>query len=206
MKRLRLAPWVTLPPSVILGNDYLTDMEIEWPLLTGSEYYDHLTGVYNRRAYDYLIELGLSEASKLNAGIGLLLFDIDHFKKVNDSYGHAAGDAILQEFARRMATSLRDKDVLARLGGEEFAVLTTCYRKIFELGERVRLAVGQAPFIYEDKSIPITCSFGCAIYPLDGHTQLDIFKQADEALYQAKANGRNQGIQCKKGGTQFCDV
>lgn len=198
MKRLRLAPWVTLPSSKLLGVDNLTNMELQWPVLNGSEYYDPLTGVYNRRAYDNLIELGLREAAKQNAGIGLIVLDIDYFKRVNDTYGHVAGDAVLVEFTQRIISSLREGDFLARLGGEEFVVLTLGYTKIFEIGERVRLAVGQAPFIYKGLSIPITCSFGCAVYPLDGYTQEDIFQSADKALYYAKANGRNVGFEyCK---------
>ncbi|MEG6512412.1 GGDEF domain-containing protein [Desulforamulus ruminis] len=206
MKRMRFAPWISLPPSTIFGPESLTELKVEWPTLSGTEYYDPLTGVYNRRAYDQLIDWGLKEAVRQNAGIGLLIFDIDYFKKVNDTFGHNAGDAVLQEFTRRMAASLREKEILNRLGGEEFTVLTPCYPKVLELGERVRLAVGQAPFLYEEWKIPITCSFGCAIYPVDGYDPTDLFRQADEALYQAKRNGRNQGVQCKKGGIQTCDA
>lgn len=201
MKRLRLAPWVSYPPVMLLGIKHLTDLQVDWPAYNGSEYYDHLTGVYNRKAYDRLFDLAIKEAAKQNAGIGLLVLDIDYFKKVNDTYGHNAGDEVLKEFARRITSSLRKNDVLARLGGEEFTVLTTCYQKVFEIGERIRLAVGQAPFIYEGTLIAVTCSFGCSVYPLDGHTQVDLFNKADQALYQAKANGRNQGIQYGKGGT-----
>lgn len=194
MKRLRLASWISPPPSMILGLDNVSDLTMNWPIFEGGEYRDHLTDLYNRLAYDEAIKEAEQEAARQNASFGLLIFDIDYFKMVNDNHGHSAGDCVLVEFSKRIIQSLRSTDFAVRMGGEEFAVLTTSYKKVFEIGERVRLAVGQAPFHYEDKIIPLTCSFGCAVYPMDGFTQTDVFKRADEALYQAKNEGRNRGI------------
>ena len=92
----------------------------------------------------------------------MLLFDLDHFKAVNDNYGHIAGDRVLRGFFRRVTTALRSTDICTRYGGEEFSILTVVSpRQVFEIGERVRLAVKELPFsIPQHKPIAVTCSFG----------------------------------------------
>lgn len=192
MQRLRLATWIPISPYEIFGIESLEQLSIDWTACSLSN--DFLTGIPNRQAYEQAVDLAIKESTRQNAGFGLLVLDIDKFKHINDSYGHLAGDAVLKEFSSRVKKTLRDNDFLARYGGEEFVILTPCYNKVFEIGERVRLAVSSAPFHLEGGlMLNITCSFGCSVYPINGFNNQEIFQKADEALYNAKTNGRNQG-------------
>ncbi|MBF0471982.1 MAG: GGDEF domain-containing protein [Gammaproteobacteria bacterium] len=125
---------------------------------------------------------------------GFLLCDIDHFKRVNDTYGHDAGDTILQQFAQRMLESARINDYVFRYGGEEFLFLygDMNAHRLQLLAEKIRTAIADEPFtLPSGEPIEITASFGGAIH--DGHPNFQkSLKAADEALYFAKQNGRNQ--------------
>ncbi|WP_169729811.1 GGDEF domain-containing protein [Desulfotomaculum nigrificans] len=191
MKRLRLAPWISIPAYQLFGTDKLERLMITWPSV--GEHKDYLTGIPNRQAYEQAIELAVKESARQNAGFGLIVLDLDKFKSVNDQYGHLTGDAVLKEFSDRAVKVLRENDFFARYGGEEFVILTPCHDKTFEIGERVRQAVCGVPFNVNRLNIEVTCSFGCAIYPIGGFTAKEVFQKADDALYQAKKNGRNQG-------------
>ncbi len=194
MKRLRLAPWAPVTAYQIFGvtHNALSDLIIRWPGDNG-ESKDFLTGVPNRQMYDLALSQAVSESAVQNAGFGLIVFDLDKFKAINDQYGHQTGDEVLREFTRRVKGVLREEDFFARYGGEEFVLLTTCHTKVFEIGERVREAICHAPFLQNKVELKVTCSFGCAIYPVDGVSTYEVFQKADKALYKAKANGRNQG-------------
>lgn len=155
-------------------------------------YTDKLTGVGNRH---YFLEHAAAELATLgpHKAASLLLLDIDHFKRVNDTYGHNTGDVILQDVAKRIRQVLRPGDLFARYGGEEFVILVTANLDLaLSLAERIRNTIAQDPFRYPDLDIEVTISIGVtqcnhATTPLE-----DLVDQADSALYQAKRNGRNR--------------
>ncbi len=155
---------------------------------------DGLTGAYNRRYLDERLLSEMAFAKRHLVPLTLLLLDLDHFKEVNDTHGHPAGDAVLKDFSALLDEQVRTEDMVARYGGEEFAVVC---RKTDEgsaavVAERLRRAVERADFVYEGKVIPVTVSIGLA-------TSLDVnvdspdslLRQADQALYRAKQAGRN---------------
>ena len=149
---------------------------------------DSLTGLRNRRYVERHLE-GLMRSG----GAGVLLMDVDRFKRVNDSYGHPAGDTVLQEVARRLAAQLRAVDVVARWGGEEFLVVLASSPEEDSalVGERLRAAIAQTPMDAGGISLPITISVGVAITG-PGATPDALIAAADAALYRAKENGRNR--------------
>lgn len=154
---------------------------------------DGLTAVYNRRVLnDFLLEL--DERYNSNFPYAILLIDLDHFKAVNDTYGHIMGDKILISAAMILKQSIRKTDVLGRYGGEEFLVIieNTHPYEIQRLAERCRLAVAsKRHLIAPEQSIYVTCSIGVAFSHAD-HSSLQVLNEADQALYQAKMRGRNQ--------------
>lgn len=162
---------------------------------------DVLTGWYNRRYLEDRIHSELSRAQRNQQPLVCLLMDIDHFKRVNDSHGHLAGDAVLREIARRVANKIRTSDVAARFGGDELAVLmpNTDTDEARHLAERIRKSVARAPIkIHPGLSIDFTLCIGMAgLIPERGSTDFDLMRerlleQADAALYQAKSGGRNR--------------
>jgi len=160
---------------------------------------DHLTGVANRRAFFEAAELEVERYRRQPRPLSLVLFDADHFKRVNDTYGHPAGDAVLCHFAAQLKTIFRQVDVVARFGGEEFAVLlpSTDMKGAFAVAERLRVAVANAEVVVDGQRIRYTVSGGVATLN-DGVQSLDeLIKCADSLLYAAKAAGRNR-IACLK--------
>ncbi|OPX94473.1 MAG: Response regulator PleD [Pelotomaculum sp. PtaB.Bin104] len=169
-----------------------------WPEFTEGEYRDHLTNIPNRRAFDHALDIALKAADLHGEGLGLVILDIDHFKKINDSFGHQAGDAVLKAFTSRVSSSVRGSDFLARYGGEEFALIAMS-RNVFDLGERVRQSVENSVFkLPGGQNLRVTCSFGCALYPNDANNGAGLITAADDALYAAKHGGRNRGERAKK--------
>lgn len=157
---------------------------------------DGLTGIYNRRYLDERIDGEIAFSKRHKTVLSMVIFDIDHFKSVNDNYGHPAGDAVLKQLAARVAETIRTEDVLARYGGEEFAILC---RDINEddatlLGERLRLHVEVAPFDLPDGTeLSVTVSVGVSELR-EFSTAKELIDAADKALYRAKETGRNQVI------------
>ncbi len=153
---------------------------------------DPLTGVLNRRGLNARLE-GLL-ARDPGAGLALLMFDLDHFKRVNDSFGHDAGDIVLQVFCRRAEAQLRPDDLFGRLGGEEFAAVLRVHDpgQAREVAERIRSAVADAPVDLAGRSVPVTVSVGVALLPPGSTGGVPSFEPADRALYAAKAAGRNR--------------
>ncbi|MBO0902262.1 PleD family two-component system response regulator [Jiella sonneratiae] len=151
---------------------------------------DPLTGLHNRRFLD--IHLGRAAAS--GGGFALALFDIDHFKRINDGFGHDAGDAVLREFARRLKAETRASDLACRFGGEEFAVLMPGADAATAAGvaERIRLAVSDAAFPVDGEGLAVTVSAGVAVAEGPAEGAAGILKRADTALYEAKRAGRNR--------------
>ncbi len=152
---------------------------------------DALTKIANRRHFFST----LSAITKSTTPHCLLLFDIDYFKKVNDTYGHLAGDNTLKEVVTRVKNIIRPSDTLARVGGEEFALLLPDIDEYaaFEIAERIRRAIENEPFHYEEHTFAITLSVGVTQARYQEKNNL-IFARADDALYIAKSRGRNQSM------------
>lgn len=159
---------------------------------------DALTGAYNRKHFDERLLAELAYAARNSSSTALLLFDIDHFKKVNDGHGHAAGDAVLRQVAGVTMTRLRTEDVFARIGGEEFAVLLrgVTVQGSARLAERLRTSISAMPIMFEGRSIPVTISIGCAAIQVTAEHSHgdDLVRMADERLYKAKNSGRNRVV------------
>jgi diguanylate cyclase (GGDEF)-like protein len=153
---------------------------------------DSLTGLANRRQFDDVLAKAVTRAHRTRAALMLVSLDLDHFKQINDRHGHAAGDRVLQEFARRIGHTVYDVDLVARLGGDEFVVLVE-YTPTHEVGERIAAHLLEAmrrPFVVEGVSLPVTVTIGVGLHhPVQSGDRL--MALADEALYEAKARGRN---------------
>lgn len=156
---------------------------------------DVLTGAYNRRYLIEHLEKEVARAHRHERPLALLLFDVDHFKQVNDRYGHLAGDRVLEEIGARLrAKFLRKGEIFARFGGEEFVVVLTETEaeEAREAAERLRAAIGGEPFAVEGNSIPITVSVGVAVLGPTVPTSRALLGVADENLYRAKREGRDR--------------
>lgn len=157
--------------------------------------YDPLTGLLNHGAIQEAFRAELRRASRERGRLGLVLMDLDHFKSVNDTYGHLAGDAVLREAAQRMKNTVRIYDHLGRYGGEEFMlVVPGCgVEETRQLAERIRQKMEMSPFATIEGDIPVTVSLGVTWYEAPFTTDVDVFvRAADAALYRAKRGGRNR--------------
>ena len=156
---------------------------------------DALTGLHNRRYFDMHLSSLLDQAAQESKPLSLLVLDIDFFKKINDTYGHDAGDEILRALAGRMRRAVRSVDLVCRLGGEEFVIVMpeTALDVAGKVAERVRRAVEAEPFNVKDgqMAVPVTVSIGIADRGSDANPDF-IYKSADKALYESKATGRNK--------------
>ncbi|WP_426212317.1 diguanylate cyclase [Massilia sp. TWP1-3-3] len=206
--------WATAALALALGGALLMLMikrsrarnrvlEDSNAVLSDQSVHDPLTGAFNRRHCVTLMsqhEALLASKSRdrnYSAGVGLMLLDVDHFKHINDTFGHAAGDAVLVEIAQRLLGLVRQHDVVVRWGGEEFVLVLpgTSAEGMAVLAERVLQVIGSAPVVAEGKSIPVTVSAGGVSYPLlPGQPWQDALKVADVAMYMAKESGRNLAI------------
>jgi len=153
---------------------------------------DALTGLFNRRHLEVELAERHSDARRHGDAMCILLLDIDHFKHVNDSHGHPAGDVVLSVFARRLLKELRAGDVACRWGGEEFLVVLprTDLVGALQVGERIRHAIGATPIVADGAHIPVTVSGGCALGPAG--TVEELVLASDTYLYAAKAAGRDR--------------
>ena len=155
---------------------------------------DPLTGLPNRRGMVRYSADVMSDYSRNGARFSVLVIDIDHFKRVNDTFGHAVGDNVIVHVARVVEGSIRPSDRVARFGGEEFvAVLRgTPLLRAGELGERIRAMVEASPARHNEQTIPVTVSIGVAIVSPEDRDVQDVIERADLALYDAKTAGRNR--------------
>jgi diguanylate cyclase (GGDEF)-like protein len=157
---------------------------------------DGLTGVANKRHFLEFLEREMARCMRYGRPLSLVMFDIDHFKQINDQHGHLTGDYVLKEIAKRLTQRIRREEMLARYGGEEFAAVLpeTARQGAMEFGEQIRQLVAREPFEFEGDRLPVTISVGVAVFegqPLDPPT---FIKQADENLYRAKRSGRNRVV------------
>jgi len=185
--------------STILKFTYQDDIEEDFQRqMFESASRDALTGLYNKR---FLLERLQSEfafALRHKAQLSLLIFDIDHFKRINDTYGHLAGDYVLSTLGQIITPMIRAEDILARFGGEEFVIMSrsTNPPSIAAVAERVRAGVERFPFVHDGKTLRVTVSLGIAGMPHDAiKTSEDLLGSADRALYEAKGSGRNRVVQ-----------
>ncbi len=157
---------------------------------------DGLTGLYNRRAFDDQLARALAQQDRKQGHLAVLLLDVDHFKKLNDTYGHPAGDAALKLLARTLERIVRRGDAAARYGGEEFVVILpdTDEAGAERLAARARAALENTPLVFEGATIRFTASFGLALWPEDGREPESLLAAADRALYAAKEGGRNRVV------------
>ena len=157
---------------------------------------DPLTGLYNRRYLDETLDRELARAERENYPVSFLIFDIDHFKKINDSYGHYAGDMVLKNMAAQLTSHARVGDIVCRYGGEEFLVVMPDVSAdiALQIAERCRKAFEESRTIIEEKDIQATLSCGIAAFPQNGTKGVDLIAAADRAMYLAKAAGRNQVV------------
>lgn len=156
---------------------------------------DGLTQAYNKKYFQNQLYTEFSYAKRHQQALSLILFDVDHFKNVNDTYGHLAGDLVLAKLAAVGMQSVRMEDTFARYGGEEFAIVLRGIPQVstHTLAERLREDVANTDFVYENQRIPITISIGLASFPeVWVETSEQLIAAADGALYRAKANGRNR--------------
>ncbi|MES0489331.1 MAG: diguanylate cyclase [Leptospirales bacterium] len=151
---------------------------------------DYLTKILNRRAFSEHIEKNIARAKRSKESLSILMLDVDYFKKVNDTYGHDVGDMVLVKLVRIAMKSIREQDILARWGGEEFVILLprTSVKEAHKLGERLRVTIGEHKFGKVNK---VTVSFGLTCMK-PGDNSRSIVKRVDDALYKAKRSGRNQ--------------
>ncbi len=156
---------------------------------------DALTATRNRRFFDERLDSEWPWARRHSRACAVLWLDLDHFKAINDQLGHLAGDAVLEQLAARVAKTLRQEDLLARVGGEEFAVLcrATEAADAMTLAERIRRTVEATPFVWKSQNVNVTISIGVATSAESGiETVADLIGRADKRLYAAKTAGRNR--------------
>jgi len=158
---------------------------------------DGLTGVHNKRYFLEFLERELAVAVRQSQALSLIMIDIDHFKKINDTHGHLAGDAALKQMCQRLKPRIRTTDLLARYGGEEFAAVlpATALEGAMQVADELRVIIETTPFEYDTTKIPATISLGVAQVDLAAPgTATDLIGRADANLYEAKRSGRNRAV------------
>jgi two-component system cell cycle response regulator len=197
--RLEDGALIQLAAGTIVMFSHQEDLEVQAEQrLYASAVQDPLTGLHNRRHFDARLKAEFAFASRHQTPLSVLLIDIDHFKKINDTHGHPGGDAALRVLAERLLRTVRTEDIVARYGGEEFAVVARGIEGTgaMLLAERIRATVEEVTVTHDDKTIKFTLSVGTATMTRERvfETPVALLKAADDALYQAKAGGRNRCV------------
>jgi diguanylate cyclase (GGDEF)-like protein/PAS domain S-box-containing protein len=176
------------------AQDALAESEA---LLREQSVRDHLTGIFNRRYMEETLERELLRALRKHFSVGIIMLDVDDFKRFNDCYGHAAGDAILHELGNLLLEHIRGEDIPSRYGGDEFiVVLPDASREVtYERAERLCEHARHLNIQFEAQELEaVTLSLGVAMFPEDGSTSATVLKAADDALYRAKRDGRGRVV------------
>lgn len=166
--------------------------------LQGLAYHDALTGLPNRPYFQEALQQAVARSERSGALLAIMFLDLDGFKLINDTLGHASGDKLLVETGKRLAATVRKGDTVARIGGDEFVILCeniTHPEAVKTVAEKI-VASFRAPFIINGQELFITTSLGAALYPTDGDSAEELLQNADIAMYRAKEQGRNQGVLC----------
>lgn len=192
---------IQLGPRLLLKFQYQDAVEEEFQRkLFESAVKDGLTGIYNKKYFLDRIDTDIAYAKRHHTPLALLLFDIDHFKTINDTFGHSAGDHVLKQLTTIVKRTVRTEDLFARFGGEEFVVLMRDVdeKEAMALAERLRGRVEQTAFEYGGKRIAVTISIGVGIMQMDPKPSMqssaELVNFADRCLYQAKRGGRNRVV------------
>lgn len=186
---------ITLGTTTILKFTYhdKLDETFQRDLINAAQR-DGLTGAYNKRHLMEQLRTEMSYALRHGTHLSMVMFDVDHFKRTNDTWGHLAGDHVLKQLAKLSMDSIRDEDLFARYGGEEFTILCRGIpiQQCARLGNRIRKLVERTQFVYNHQVIPVTISVGVSGIPgTSARTPEELIAGADEALYAAKNSGRN---------------
>jgi diguanylate cyclase (GGDEF)-like protein/PAS domain S-box-containing protein len=179
--------------GVVLSFRDVTQAQQTAAIMQHRALHDALTNLPNRVLFNQKFSACLQNAAKSLKPVAVMFLDVDHFKAVNDTLGHAVGDLLLQHVVQRLQSGLRGDDVLARWGGDEFVLLLSKLRSVDDIGDIARRLIEalQPAFNLQGYALQITASIGIAVYPNDGQDSQTLLNQADEALYQAKKSGRN---------------
>ena len=159
---------------------------------------DQLTGLYNRRYLEEILDKIAASAIREKSLLGILMIDVDFFKKVNDTLGHDAGDEVLKELSKVLLSSVRDSDFVVRFGGEEFIIVLQNVKDkagIVKVAEKIRETFAQTKISISGKTLTKTISIGVSVFPEDTTKIWECIKFADLALYDAKHNGRNKVVE-----------
>lgn len=162
--------------------------------------HDQLTGLLNRRSFEECLNEETNRVERYENPLSLIMLDLDHFKEINDTYGHSVGDKILETFGELLRSESRNTDSVGRIGGEEFAILLpeTPIEEAIESAKRIRQKLENLDFSAGNESFKVTCSIGVTEWNPDDTSSDDMLKRADEALYRAKNQGRNQVVSAQK--------
>lgn len=154
---------------------------------------DKLTGIYNRNAFDIILDETIKESQRTGEDFSIIMFDIDHFKEINDKFGHLVGDEVLKHVIAKVQNNIRKSDVCCRWGGEEFLILLKKCNLVnaYKIAEKIRKAIKENPYHHDDKDITITVSLGVSQFQ-DSDTADELINRVDHAMYRAKQNGRDR--------------
>lgn len=180
---------------LIIAKD-ISERKREQELIRHMAQHDSLTGLANRALFADRLQREMLSAQRDKATLTMMFMDLDKFKEVNDLHGHAVGDLLLQEVARRAVACVRESDTVARIGGDEFVILlrdVASEQYALGVAEKIRADL-QRPFFLAGKTLEMSCSIGVALYPQHGKDAMTLSKNADQAMYQAKQQGRNKVV------------
>ena len=193
-----MIPLIVAPPVLLLCMTLLYDLDQAETRLLELAVVDDLTGAYSRRFITQAAERIIARTIRYQEGLGVIMMDVDHFKRVNDSYGHPVGDAVLVQLKLICDQHLRTSDILVRYGGEEFLILLphTELKMATLIAERLRKAIAERPFRVQELDLPVTVSFGVAsLKPDETDVGMEtLIQRADKRLYEAKRTGRNRVV------------